>query len=111
MKTIICPQCKHRTPDDRQFCQICLFNVHYQQSFGTITRPPWESKVDVHKLAVDADANVAYAEHIDAEKKKWTQSGSWARWEKSRKAKAMANKPEWIKRGAKVQERDEAIKG
>lgn len=94
-------------PEDKKFANRKVS----KGTFTTSIRPPWVSEVDVHKLANDADANVAYSESMTKEKEKWTATGKWAKWERERKAAAMANKPEWIRRGSLASERDDAIRG
>lgn len=29
-----CPKCKKDTPDDKQFCQECLFNIGFWETYG-----------------------------------------------------------------------------
>lgn len=31
---MLCPKCKKETPDDKQFCQECLFNIGYWETYG-----------------------------------------------------------------------------
>lgn len=76
------------------------------------TRPPWEEPLkDIPRMINNPDANLAIYEESERQKKNWTKTGKWARWEKARKERAMKNKPLWIKRGAKAEERMDAING
>ncbi len=86
--------------------------VNKIKTINLSTRPPWEEPLkDIKRTINDPDANIAIYEESERQKKAWTKSGKWAAWEKGRKEQAMKNKPEWIKRGAKKEERLEAIKG
>jgi len=31
---MICPKCKKETPNDKQYCQECLFNIGFWENFG-----------------------------------------------------------------------------
>ncbi len=74
--------------------------------------PPWIEKADQHRLETDPKYSQDFAEHVQREKEKWTRGGgSWAKYERDRKAAAMKNKPLWIKRGARPGDREDAIKG
>ncbi len=76
------------------------------------TRPPWEEPLkDIPRTIENPDANIKCYEESERLKKQWTRTGKWAAWEKSRKERAMKNKPLWIKRGAKASDREDAIRG
>jgi hypothetical protein len=30
-----CPKCQKETPEDKQFCQNCLFNIGFWETYGT----------------------------------------------------------------------------
>lgn len=110
MKRIICQQCGKKTSDSKQFCEHCLYNVHYR-TFNIINSIPWKLSADNHKLATDGEYNHSYTEAVNREYKKWATPGSsWSDHEKSRKSYIKSQKAEWIKRGARPSDREEIMK-
>jgi hypothetical protein len=76
------------------------------------TAPPWaEPLKDLASTSNDAESNQKVIIESERMKKNWGRTGKWGQWERERKATAMKNKPEWIRRGAKPEERGDAING
>lgn len=75
-----------------------------------LNKPPWLPNADLQKVSTDGAISQKYTEAVTSEAKKWSSSGHWANMEKGRKDYIKSQKQEWIKRGAKPQDREEIMK-
>jgi len=76
-----------------------------------ITKPPWaDAESTINDPHASGDEQAAATDHFMEEREKWTGSGKWARWERSRKQSWADNKPAWKKEQVrKEKEADEKI--
>ncbi len=96
---IQCPQCEHIQPDEWQFCQSCLYNLHYT-SVNTTLPQIWVElqKKLMDPARMDPQSEIKAQDTIEAAKKHELKTNTKAAsWERGRRAEWKANKPYYLK--------------
>lgn len=102
IKQIECPQCNHTQDNVWQFCQKCLYNLHYK-ALNTISTPGWvqtsNTLLSKHGSKMDPNKEREIQDRVEAEKMQELKNSARARnWEEGRKRNWRADKPYFMKK-------------